>query len=159
IQMIFQDPYASLNPRMKVGDIISEPLIIHNFDKSTREKKAKDLREIVGLRGYQAKKYHHEFRGGQRQKKGQTRAIIINPELIIADGPFSYLNVSIKSQILILLDYVQEEFKLTYVIIGHDLSDIEHISDRVEVMYLGKLDDLAPKEKLYAEPLHPYAKA
>ena len=159
IQMIFQDPYASLNPRMKVGDIISEPLIIHNFDKSTREKKVKDLLEIVGLSGYHAKKYPHEFSGGQRQRIGVARALIMNPELIIADEPVSALDVSIQSQILNLLDDLQEEFKLTYVFIGHDLSVIEHISDRVGVMYLGKLVELAPKEKLYAEPLHPYTKA
>lgn len=159
IQMIFQDPYASLNPRMKVGDIISEPLIIHNFDKSTREKKVKDLLGIVGLSGYHAKKYPHEFSGGQRQRIGVARALIMNPELIIADEPVSALDVSIQSQILNLLDDLQEEFKLTYVFIGHDLSVIEHISDRVGVMYLGKLVELAPKEKLYAEPLHPYTKA
>src|SRR5690625_1351886 len=159
IQMIFQDPYASLNPRMKVGDIISEPLIIHNFDKSTREKKVKDLLEIVGLSGYHAKKYPHEFSGGQRQRIGVARALIMNPELIISDEPVSALDVSIQSQILNLLDDLQEEFKLTYVFIGHDLSVIEHISDRVGVMYLGKLVELAPKEKLYAEPLHPYTKA
>src|SRR5699024_3814113 len=133
-----QDPYASLNPRMKVGDIISEPLIIHNCDKSTREKNVKDLLEIVGLSGYHAKKYHHEFSGGQRQRIGVARALLMNPELIIADEPVSALDVSIQSQILNLLDDLQEEFKLTYVFIGHDLSVIEHISDRVGVMYLGK---------------------
>lgn len=159
MQMIFQDPYASLNPRMKVGDIIAEPLIIHGYDKNTRNKKVNELLEIVGLSKYHARKYPHQFSGGQRQRIGVARALIINPDLIIADEPVSALDVSIQSQILNLLDDLQSEFNLTYVFIGHDLSVIEHISDRVGVMYLGRLVELAAREDLYAEPLHPYTQS
>lgn len=159
IQMIFQDPYASLSPRMKVGDIIAEPLIVHGYPKEMQQKKVNELLNIVGLSQYHAKRYPHEFSGGQRQRIGIARALVLNPKVIIADEPVSALDVSIQSQILNLLKDLQQEFNLTYLFIGHDLSVIEHISDRVGVMYLGKIVETSTREELYKEPLHPYTKS
>lgn len=159
IQMIFQDPFASLNPRMKIGDIIEEPLIIHGFSKKNRRSKVNELLNIVGLNRHYASRYPHQFSGGQRQRVGIARALVLNPKLIIADEPVSALDVSIQSQILNLLKELQTEFDLTYLFIGHDLSVIEHISDRVGVMYLGKIVEISDRDELYKDPLHPYTKS
>lgn len=158
-QMVFQDPYASLNPRLKIRDIIEEPLIVHNVEKNKRTERVHELLEIVGLNKYHADRYPHEFSGGQRQRIGIARALAVNPKLIIADEPVSALDVSIQSQILNLLKDLQEELNLTYIFIAHDLSVVEHISDRVGVMYLGRLVELASRDDIFAKPLHPYTKA
>lgn len=160
IQMVFQDPYASLNPRHTIEKILMEPLIVHNIgDAKSRKKKVYDFLEIVGLSSYHAKRYPHQFSGGQRQRIGIARALMTNPKLIIADEPVSALDVSIQAQVLNLMQDLQKELKLTYIFIAHDLGVVRHISDRVGVMYLGRMVELATSESLYADPLHPYTKA
>ena len=160
MQVIFQDPYSSLNPRKTVGSIIGETLIIHNIGgKEERRKRVLDLMEVVGLRPEYYNRYPHEFSGGQRQRIGIARALSLNPKLIICDEPVSALDVSIQSQVINLLDDLQEAFNLTYLFIAHDLSVVEHVSDRVAVMYLGRLVELATSLDLYQSPYHPYTKA
>jgi len=160
IQMIFQDPYASLNPRHSIGKILEEPLIVHGMGNAKeRKQKVLELLEIVGLHEYHVKRYPHQFSGGQRQRIGIARALMTNPRLIIADEPVSALDVSIQAQVLNLLQNLQKDLKLTYIFISHDLGVVRHISNRVGVMYLGKLVELTASEDLYAEPLHPYTQA
>jgi peptide/nickel transport system ATP-binding protein len=160
IQMVFQDPFASLNPRKTLGTILQEPYKVHNlFDPKERIEKVEQLLDTVGLDPYFKNRYPHEFSGGQRQRIGIARALALQPDLIIADEPVSALDVSIQSQIINLMQDLQKEFGLTYVFISHDLSVVRHISDRVGVMYLGKMMELADKESLYADPLHPYTQA
>ena len=161
MQMIFQDPYASLNPRMKVLDIIAEGLDIHGLVKSPAERKERvlELLETVGLNREHANRYPHEFSGGQRQRLGIARALAVEPEFIIADEPISALDVSIQAQVVNLLKELQEEKGLTYLFIAHDLSMVKYISDRIGVMYFGKLVEIGPAETLYTNPLHPYTKS
>ncbi|WP_277586081.1 ABC transporter ATP-binding protein [Psychrobacillus antarcticus] len=161
MQMIFQDPYASLNPRMKVLDIIAEGLDIHGLVKNPKERKERvvELLETVGLNREHADRYAHEFSGGQRQRLGIARALAVNPEFIIADEPISALDVSIQAQVVNLLKELQEEKGLTYLFIAHDLSMVKYISDRIGVMYFGKLVELAPAEDLYNNPMHPYTQS
>ena len=160
IQMVFQDPFASLNPRHTVGKILEEPLIVHGVrDAADRKKKVREFLDIVGLSGYHSSRYPHQFSGGQRQRIGIARALMTNPKLIIADEPVSALDVSIQSQVLNLMQDLQREFGLTYIFIAHDLGVVRHISDRVGVMYLGRLVELADSEALYDKPLHPYTQA
>jgi oligopeptide/dipeptide ABC transporter ATP-binding protein len=160
IQMIFQDPYASLNPRHNIGKILEEPLIVHGIGNAKeRKQKVLELLEIVGLNEYHVKRYPHQFSGGQRQRIGIARALMTNPRMVIADEPVSALDVSIQAQVLNLLQNLQKDLKLTYIFISHDLGVVRHISNRVGVMYLGKLVELTASEDLYAEPLHPYTQA
>lgn len=160
MQIIFQDPYASLNPRHTVEKVIGEPLLVHGMkSKSDRKKRVMQLLEIVGLSSYHASRYPHQFSGGQRQRIGIARALANHPKLIICDEPVSALDVSVQSQILNLMVELRDEFQLTYIFIAHDLSVVKHISDRVGVMYLGRLVELAEKDALYEEPKHPYTKA
>ncbi|HZS87608.1 MAG TPA: dipeptide ABC transporter ATP-binding protein [Chloroflexota bacterium] len=160
MQIIFQDPYSSLNPRMPVGDIIGEGLRVHGMtDRKEREKTVQYFMSVVGLRKEWVRRYPHEFSGGQRQRIGVARALALRPKFIVCDEPVSALDVSVQSQVINLLEDLQKEFGLTYLFIAHDLSVVEYISDRVGVMYLGKLAELAPAEELYRNPLHPYTKA
>ena len=160
MQMIFQDPYASLNPRMTVADIVGEPLTVHNVAKGREiQDRVQHLLEIVNLNPSFASRYPHEFSGGQRQRIGVARALALQPSFIICDEPISALDVSIQAQVVNLLEELQEQFHLTYLFIAHDLSMVKHISDRVAVMYLGVIVELATRDELYAKPLHPYTQA
>jgi oligopeptide transport system ATP-binding protein len=161
MQMIFQDPYASLNPRMTVADIIAEGLDIHKLTKTKKERmqRVHELLQTVGLNKEHANRYPHEFSGGQRQRIGIARALAVDPEFIIADEPISALDVSIQAQVVNLMKELQKEKGLTYLFIAHDLSMVKYISDRIGVMYFGKLVELAPADELYENPLHPYTKS
>jgi oligopeptide transport system ATP-binding protein len=160
MQMIFQDPYASLNPRMTVADIVGEPLMVHSVATGKEiQDRVQHLLELVNLNPSFATRYPHEFSGGQRQRIGVARALALQPSFIVCDEPISALDVSIQAQVVNLLEELQEQFNLTYLFIAHDLSMVKHISDRVAVMYLGVIVELASRDDLYAKPLHPYTQA
>ena len=161
VQMIFQDPYASLNPRMTIGEIIKEPMVIHNIYETDKEREDRvvELIKIVGLKPDHIRRYPSEFSGGQRQRIGIARALALNPKFIVCDEPISALDVSIQAQIINLLDKIQEELGLSYLFIAHDLSMVKHISDRIGVMYLGHMVECGPSNDVYHRPLHPYTVA
>jgi oligopeptide transport system ATP-binding protein len=160
MQMIFQDPYASLNPRLTVGSIVAESLEIHNIgNKQSRKERVQELLRLVGLNPYFVNRYPHEFSGGQRQRIGVARALASNPSFIVADEPISALDVSIQAQVVNLLDDLKDELGLTYLFIAHDLSMVRYISDRVAVMYLGRIVELSDRDEVYEQPLHPYTQA
>jgi len=160
MQMIFQDPYASLNPRMTVGSIVGEPLEVHNIAKGKEKReRVQELLRLVGLNPYFINRYPHEFSGGQRQRIGVARALALNPDFIVCDEPVSSVDVSIQAQIVNLLEDLQAQFGMAYLFIAHDLSMVRHISDRVAVMYLGKIVELTSRGELYSNPLHPYTQS
>lgn len=160
MQIIFQDPYASLNPRLTVGEAIAEPLVAHGMATRAKAKEqVLDLLRVVGLAPFHYNRYPHEFSGGQRQRVGIARSLVMNPKFVVADEPVSALDVSIQAQIINLLQHIQEDFQLTFLFISHDLGVVRHLSDRVVVMYLGRLAELAKTEKLFADPKHPYTQA
>jgi oligopeptide/dipeptide ABC transporter ATP-binding protein len=157
MQIIFQDPYGSLNPRMTVHDIIAEPLVVHRQGTRTEQsRRVRGLLEVVGLASSHGERFPHEFSGGQRQRIGIARALALNPKFIVCDEPVSALDVSIQAQIINLMQDLQAEFELTYLFISHDLGVVKHIADRVAVMYLGQIVEIADKQRLYATPKHPY---
>ena len=161
VQMIFQDPYASLNPRMTVGEIIREPMDIHHIvqTKEEREQRVRELLDIVGLKPDHIRRYPHEFSGGQRQRIGIARTLALNPQFIVCDEPISALDVSIQAQVINLLEHIQKEMGISYLFIAHDLSMVKHISDRIGVMYLGNLVEIGDSDDVYHRPLHPYTQA
>ena len=160
LQMVFQDPYASLNPRKRVGAVIADPMRIHNWGTRDQiKRRVSELLELVGLSPEHVNRYPHEFSGGQRQRIGVARALALHPRLIIADEPVSALDVSIRAQVINLLDDLQDELSLTYIFIAHDLGVVRHVSDRIAVMYLGKIVEVSPAEDLYKRPIHPYTEA
>ncbi len=159
MQIIFQDPYASLNPRMTVAQMLDEPLMLHGFEPGRRRERIAEVLGLVGLAPQHAQRYPHEFSGGQRQRIGIARAIVVEPKLIVCDEPVSALDVSIQAQVVNLLKSLQERLSLAYIFIAHDLAVVKHIADRVAVMYLGRIVELAAKDELFARPRHPYTQA
>jgi len=159
MQMVFQDPFASLNPRKRIGQIIGLPLRLHGSDRKQIEPQVQELLRKVGLSDEHVNRFPHEFSGGQRQRIGVARALALEPRLIVLDEPVSALDVSVQAQIINLLDDLQDDFKLTYLFVAHDLSVVRHVSDRIAVMYLGKLMEVSPAEELYTKPIHPYTSA